>query len=563
MMGISYGEDDTKMCFNPVKSWQLGWYSDRQKDLNPTVEAPYLTTMVGVAGYGTAASNEMVLIRIANAATSSGVTYDYYIGYNAQHGINEHTKEGGNRLTVTKRPAGTAYKTSDLLAKLDVGGTYTITGFRGTTNDLKISFKSRVSGIDKAVVEVYFDGLQGTYPTQAPTDPCNSGEAFFELDLKVDYWGPEDNSWKLIHDQSGSQVGSGGNYGRDAQAYYSVCINAGAAYTWTLTDNFGDGICCAAGKGEYVGYVNGVEFFRGGTAVDFANKLAVEKFTTPAAGPSPTAPPVNAPTRKPTRKPTARPTPIPTLMPSPRVPTATTASGSCASDQTMLELDLQFDYWAPDDNSWTLKDSDGGTLMSGSGYARNAADNKSMCLTNGAQYTFTLLDNWGDAICCSKGQGDYTGKLGGQVIFNGGEGFGKQVDEVFVVPGPIPTISPTPAPNPAQTPAPGPSGGCSTRKKKFVLDLQFDYWAPDDNSWTLKTGSITVASGNNYDRNAADQRTLCLDNGKTYVFALTDNWGDLICCKHGQGFYRGTLAGNQIFSGGEGFGKLAQETFTV
>jgi outer membrane biosynthesis protein TonB len=613
MMGISYGEDDTKMCFNPVKSWQLGWYSDRRKDLNPASEAPFQTTMVGVAGYGSAASNENVMIRIGNAETVGGITYDYYVGYNAQFGINANTKEGQNRVTVTKREAGTAYKTSELVAKLDAGAAHRISNFRGTSNDLMISFKARAAGFEKAVVEVYFDGLQGTYPTQAPTEPCGPGEAYFELNLKLDYWAPDDNTWTLVHDQSGGNFGSGGPFARDAESYFSTCLSGGTAYTWNLKDTFGDGICCSAGNGEYVGYINGAEIFRGGAVADLApgTKSFIEKFTTPGSaggggGPAPTPNPTPGPTKNPTPAPTPVPTKNPTPAPTPAttpVPTPATAGGSCGSGKTIFELSLQFDYWAPDDNSWHVKDSSGTTMLQGSGYSRNAADTKSYCVTNGIEYTFTLFDVWGDSICCAHGQGYYRGKLAGVEIFGGGEGFGKQVQHKFTASGtsggpaptpnptplptpgptkaptPAPTPNPTPgptkaptpnptpgptkAPTPVPTPAPGPSGSCGTGKKQFILELKFDYWAPDDNSWTLKTGTTTTASGSNYARNAVDTRTLCLDNGKTYVFTLLDAWGDSICCSHGTGYYKGTLAGTQIFSGGEGFGKEAKHTFIV
>ncbi|KAG7343649.1 gametolysin peptidase M11 [Nitzschia inconspicua] len=558
MMGISYAEDDTRMCFNPVKSWQLGWYADRQKDLNPATEAPFQTTLIGTAGYKASKdsgnSNERVIIRIGNAETSGGVTYDYYIGYNAQFGINADTKEGQNQVTVTKREAGTAYRTSDLVAKLSVGGKYTINKFRGTNNKLIIQFKSRVDGLQKAVVEVYFDGLQGNFPTMAPTEPCAPGEAFFELDLTLDYWAPEDNSWTLVHDLSAGQVGSGKNFARNSQSYYSECLNSATSYTWTLTDNHGDAICCSAGNGEFIGYVNGVEIFRGGSAQDFVASKAVKKFTTPggaAPKPNPTKAPTPSPTPMPAPKPTSPPQPAPTTAPAPApVP----AAGNCAAGQTLFELDLQLDYWAPDDNSWTVTDGKGKTVLSGSSYKRNAADSKSMCVNNGEQYTFTLLDNWGDSICCQHGKGYVRGKLGGKETFSGGEGFGKSFQQKFIA-----GSNTTPGANPTS----GSNGNCPSGKKQLVLELLFDYWAPDDNSWTLTTGTTTVDSGSNYARNAADTRTLCLDSGKTYTFSLLDKWGDSICCSHGKGFYKGTLAGKQIFSGGEGFGKEAKATFKV
>jgi hypothetical protein len=231
------------------------------------------------------------------------------------------------------------------------------------------------------------------------------------------------------------------------------------------------------------------------------------------------------------------------------------------------------------------------------GYQRNQGDSKQLCIPNGNQHTFLLLDAWGDSICCAHGQGFYRGTLGGQQIFAGGEGFGKSVEHKFTASGgpavvstpapvpsptpnptnkptaaPTPNPTPAPTPNPTKAPTPNPTpaptagqvaGSCGTGKKEFVLELLFDYWAPDDNSWTLKRGSTTISSGGNYARNASDKKTLCLDNGQTYTFTLLDSWGDSICCAHGNGFYKGTLAGQQIFSGGEGFGKQAVATFTV
>jgi len=31
LMGVSYGEDTTNMCYNAAASWELGWYGRRRK----------------------------------------------------------------------------------------------------------------------------------------------------------------------------------------------------------------------------------------------------------------------------------------------------------------------------------------------------------------------------------------------------------------------------------------------------------------------------------------------------------------------------------------------------
>jgi hypothetical protein len=43
-MGYSYGDSDTKMCFNGAKSWQLGWYAYKRHveiDVSTTIRSYY------------------------------------------------------------------------------------------------------------------------------------------------------------------------------------------------------------------------------------------------------------------------------------------------------------------------------------------------------------------------------------------------------------------------------------------------------------------------------------------------------------------------------------------
>lgn len=51
MMGYSYASDDGPiMCFNPGKSWNLGWYTDRHATADPLSQT-WTGTLVGVADY--------------------------------------------------------------------------------------------------------------------------------------------------------------------------------------------------------------------------------------------------------------------------------------------------------------------------------------------------------------------------------------------------------------------------------------------------------------------------------------------------------------------------------
>ena len=54
MMGYSYsGDDGPLMCFNPGKSWNLGWYTDRHATADPLSQT-WTGTLVGVAEYASA-----------------------------------------------------------------------------------------------------------------------------------------------------------------------------------------------------------------------------------------------------------------------------------------------------------------------------------------------------------------------------------------------------------------------------------------------------------------------------------------------------------------------------
>ena len=74
LQGISYNQDDgPRMCFNPVKNWQLGWFDGHTKELDPTAEAPFGAVMVGV-DVPNPGSDKLVVIKIRDN------NKDYYIG---------------------------------------------------------------------------------------------------------------------------------------------------------------------------------------------------------------------------------------------------------------------------------------------------------------------------------------------------------------------------------------------------------------------------------------------------------------------------------------------------
>ena len=86
------------MCFNGVKSWQLGWYEDASKTFDTNVDGGLWSgQLVGVAGYnnGGLADNQKVVVKI-----ETGTNKDYFVQYNRKTGINSGTLEAGNLVTI-------------------------------------------------------------------------------------------------------------------------------------------------------------------------------------------------------------------------------------------------------------------------------------------------------------------------------------------------------------------------------------------------------------------------------------------------------------------------------
>merc|ERR1712119_2080 len=175
----------------------------------------------------------------------------------------------------------------------------------------------------------------------------------------------------------------------------------------TITDAYGDGICCSYGNGGYKIMVDGTEVISGG---DFGNS-ETETFTVSTA---------------PVTNPTAPPTTAPVTNPS-----------GCV----MFVITLNTDDYGYETSFTLINDFTQGTRLAGGLYSSSKLFDEVTCLDNG-RYIFPISDSHGDGMCCNSGQGGYKITLGGEVLKEGGE-FGAFVVEV----GPQgPSRAPTPAP---------------------------------------------------------------------------------------------------------------------
>ncbi|KAL3893456.1 MAG: hypothetical protein SGARI_008162 [Bacillariaceae sp.] len=117
------------MCFNPPKSWQLGWFDDQSTSWDPDNGA-WVGTMVGDVDYGQNADHT-ILLRL-----ETGSSTEIYVGFNRAKGYNSQTKMSPNMLTIVEQ--GSGYSQSTYLDGLSAGGSFTVSKFGKSKKDLVI-----------------------------------------------------------------------------------------------------------------------------------------------------------------------------------------------------------------------------------------------------------------------------------------------------------------------------------------------------------------------------------------------------------------------------------------
>ena len=94
------------------------------------------------------------------------------------------------------------------------------------------------------------------------TPTCSGTEG--SVTIVTDYY-PGETRWTLVNDATGSTVASGGPYSSRNTTYTEdICLEDGC-YTFTITDSYGDGICCSYGNGSYTVNVGGTDIATGGS----------------------------------------------------------------------------------------------------------------------------------------------------------------------------------------------------------------------------------------------------------------------------------------------------------
>ena len=120
---------------------------------------------------------------------------------------------------------------------------------------------------------------------------CSGDELAVVVELRFDDY-PTETAWTLT-DESGTLWGQSPQYTNGNQlARDTLCVPAGACLTFTITDQYNDGMCCAYGEGGYTLFFAGDTIATGG---DFG-AAAIHSFNCPPGSYCDSAAPLSADT---------------------------------------------------------------------------------------------------------------------------------------------------------------------------------------------------------------------------------------------------------------------------
>ncbi|CAJ1937780.1 unnamed protein product [Cylindrotheca closterium] len=166
-MGSTSGAGDdvaegNRMCFNGAHSWQLGWYTPYNLEIDPLM-TNFDGTLVGADRVPNVLAGENVVLKLANPQE------DYYLMFNHAVGANDGTTEADNRVTITTKTTDSGARTY-LISKLSQSTSVTFSNWAGTSQSVTVMVTSitTATGTGNAKVEVW-KGEIGDRPGFAPT----------------------------------------------------------------------------------------------------------------------------------------------------------------------------------------------------------------------------------------------------------------------------------------------------------------------------------------------------------------------------------------------------------
>merc|ERR1711982_198947 len=199
---------------------------------------------------------------------------------------------------------------------------------------------------DTCTVDTCENGLCLSTP-----DCASCGKTKVDVEIAIDNYG--DETTYDIKDSSDNEVMQGSGWPANSVNLFWKCFSSGS-YKFTITDAYGDGICCSYGNGGYSVKVGDKEVASGGQfgssetkTFDVGSSAPVSPPTTPPSTAAPVSPPSSptpdAPTMYPTQTaptmypthvaptmhPTAAADPVPTPYPTDIPPTSYPTEATC------------------------------------------------------------------------------------------------------------------------------------------------------------------------------------------------------------------------------------------
>lgn len=148
LMGNPLFSDDVgRMCFNPVKNFQIamgsgGWYEDehiQSWNSGTTGGTSWRGKIIGLADYGSNPNDLPFILKL-----ETGTASDYFVSFNRASGVNSEVQQAANQVTMYQVDAGEgiSYSRSTLKAAIQDGRSATIENWRKSGKDLTIKVVS-------------------------------------------------------------------------------------------------------------------------------------------------------------------------------------------------------------------------------------------------------------------------------------------------------------------------------------------------------------------------------------------------------------------------------------
>merc|ERR1711935_1154487 len=373
-------------------------------------------------------------------------------------------------------------------------------------------------------IQVAFIGFKGADAKIVVTDNCNplpkppGSCQNFKVELTTDNY-PSDNRWFIQNTGDWGEVAAMSPTYTESNNKYTqtICLPQGPSqrtFKFSITDSYGDGMCCGQGDGSYKIFDHNNSLLYEGSS-DF--KQNDHLLTVPK---DPNPPP-------PTKAPTPSPTPSPAKAP----------------DCQKHTIEVRTDNY-PDDTAWKIfgryGDQSNHEVATSEKYTEaNNLYTSEICLQEG-NFELRFFDNYPTGgICCEDGEGYYRvlDSCGNVIVDSGGVNFEfKEKNHQFNVDLKCNEQSEPEDESESESEIP--------ECQKHTIEVRTDGY-PGDTAWEIfgrygdQSNQQVATSENKYtEANNLYKREICLQEGNFELKFFDDYAEGGICCGDGQGYYR-------------------------